>query len=299
MTLTLRAAFGEHPQLEPLRDGSVKVDDAEFDHVKVTPITAIFRRMCRNLEFDVCEMSLCTYFLARAHGKPFTALPIFPLARFQHGGALYNAETGIKNPKDLEGHKVGVRAYSVTPGIWMRGILAREHGLDLEQVTWILNDEEHVAEYNDGTPPNVVREVGADLAERLNQAEIAAAIGIRAEGPNLRPLIADPEAAARDFYRSTGILPLDHLVVVKDSLLAEYPHLGPALYQAFKEAKALTLKKTPDVKIGGAGIIDGDPLPYGIEPHRKGMEMLMDLTVEQKVLSEPLDIDGLFYPGLE
>ena len=156
-----------------------------------------------------------------------------------------------------------------------------------------------MAEYNDLTPNNVIREVGADLARCLNQGELAAAVGIRAEGPNLQPLIPDPEAAAREFYRRTGILPLDHLVVVKDSLLAEYPDLGPALYQAFKEAKALTLQKTPDLKIGGAGIIDGDPLPYGIEPNRKSLQMLMDLSVEQRVLSEPLDIDGLFLPGLE
>ena len=295
----LRTALGNHPHLDPLRDGSVKAEAVEFDHVEVTPITAIFRRMCRDLEFDVCEMSLCTYFLARAHGKPFTALPAFPLARFQHGGAVYNTDAGIDTPKDLEGRKVGLRAYSVTPGVWMRGILAQEHGVDWRKVTWVLNDEEHVAEYNDLTPPNVVRELGADLALRLSEGKLAACAGIRAEGPNIKPLIADPQEAAREFYRRTGILPLDHLVVVKDSLLAENPGLGQALYDAFKAAKAVTLQKTPDLKIGGAGIIDGDPLPYGIEPNRRSMQMLIDLSVEQKVLSEPLDIDGLFYPGLE
>ena len=110
----------------------------------MVPIIAAFRRMVRDVEFDVCEMAPTTYLIARARGAPFIALPIFVMRRFHHGGFVVRPDAGIKMPKDLEGKKVGVRAYSVTTGVWTRGIFINEYGLDASKVTWVVDDEEHV-----------------------------------------------------------------------------------------------------------------------------------------------------------
>src|SRR5215212_8985887 len=142
--------------------------------------------MVRNVEFDVCELAPTTYIIARAFGAPFVALPIFVMRRFHHGGLLVRSDADIQNPKDLEGKKVGVRAYSVTTGVWTRGILVDEYGLDSSRVTWVVDDEEHVEQLR--LPPNVVHVAeGKSLAGMMAAGEIqagfAANAGIGREGP--------------------------------------------------------------------------------------------------------------------
>src|SRR4249920_3269504 len=142
-----------------LKDGSVSPKTFAFDFVEVDPLIAAFRRMVRGNEFDICEMAITTYICARAHGKRMTAVPIFLVRAFHHGAILVNTKAGIRTPKDLEGKRVGVnRGYTVTTGVWARGILQQEYGVDLSKITWVLSGDEHVAEYR---PP---RECGADRA---------------------------------------------------------------------------------------------------------------------------------------
>src|SRR4029077_19421500 len=124
-------------------------------------------------EFDVCELAPTTYIIARGYGAPFIALPIFVWRRFHHGGLLVRPDAGIRNPKDLEGKKVGVRAYSVTTGVWTRGILIDEFGLDSSKVTWVVDDEEHVTQLQ--LPSNVVHAPdGKSLAGMMASGELAA-----------------------------------------------------------------------------------------------------------------------------
>src|SRR5207247_193192 len=127
------------------------------------------------LDFDVCEMAITTYLTAKAHDKPFTALPVFVLRQFSHSAIVYNVKSGVVSPRDLEGKKVGVRAYTVTTGVWARGILATEYGVDLDEVTWVVVDEEHVREYEKRS--NVMERAGANRAVLLVKGELAAAIG--------------------------------------------------------------------------------------------------------------------------
>jgi 4,5-dihydroxyphthalate decarboxylase len=96
----------------------VSVPGVQFEHVEIAPIIGAFRR---TLEFDVCEMAITTYLTAKAHDKQFTALPVFVLRQFHHSPIVYNVKSGVQSPKDLEGKKVGVRAYTVTTGVWTRG----------------------------------------------------------------------------------------------------------------------------------------------------------------------------------
>src|SRR5262245_62412456 len=133
---------------QALKDGTVKPKTFEADFLEVEPIIAAFRRMVRGNEFDVSEMALTTYICARAHGKPMTAVPVFLVRAFHHGAVLVNTKAGISRPKDLEGKRVGVnRGYTVTTGVWARGVLQNEHGVDLSKITWVLSGDEHVAAY--------------------------------------------------------------------------------------------------------------------------------------------------------
>src|SRR5215510_5040913 len=138
-TTVLKTAIATYPHTQGLKDGTVTAPGIQFEHLEITPIIAAFRRMCRALEFDVSEMAITTYLTARAYHKPFTALPVFVVRQFHHAPIVYNVQSGVTSPKDLEGKKVGVRAYTVTTGVWARGILATEYDVDLSKVTWVLN----------------------------------------------------------------------------------------------------------------------------------------------------------------
>src|SRR6266849_3681817 len=174
---------------EALKSGIVKPRTFEFDFHEVDPLIDAFRRMVRALEFDISEMALTTYITARAHGKRFTALPIFLVRAFHHGAIVHNTKAGIEGPKDLEGRKVGVnRGYTVTTGLWARSVLQEEHGVDLGKITWVLSGDEHVAEYR--PPANVVPiEKGKKMGDMLAAGELAAAIGIEVDHPDVKPLI--------------------------------------------------------------------------------------------------------------
>jgi 4,5-dihydroxyphthalate decarboxylase len=291
-----------------LKDGAVQLPDFELEFVELPHIIQAFRRMVRGLEFDVSEMAVTTYLTARAFQKPFTALPIFPERRFHHGAILYNTQLGIGSPKDLEGRKVGVsRGYTVTTGVWARGILQHEYGVNLEKVTWVLSGDEHVVEFR--PPPNVVSlGQGKTLEECLISGELAAAIGIKVEHPHVAPLI--PNATAHTFRRleRDAYYPINHLVVVKDAVLAKHPHVTAQLFDAFAAAKQqylerlrkglLTAPSAGDEMYARVAKITGrDPLPYGIEPNRVMLETLMGYAHEQGILPRSYAVEEVFAPG--
>ncbi|MGE0688929.1 MAG: hypothetical protein AB7P33_19480 [Dehalococcoidia bacterium] len=299
-TLTLNTAVGEHKVYDALKAGDVKIPGVEFQFQDVKPTTAIFRKMSRTLDYDVCEMALVTYFVGREFGKPFTALPAFPWQNMQHNAMYYNANK-ISGPQDLNGKTATSRSYTVTPGVWMRGILKEDFGIDSKTMKFIIGDEEHVAEYHDYYPSNVERRLGAKLVEILESGEADAGIaGTPASDKDyIKPMYPDPQAACKDFYQRTGIFPLNHMVVIKDSVLQENPWFAEALYEALKKSKEATFKADPNAKIGGAGVVDGDPLPYGITPNRHKIDALLDMCVEQGVMRRRMTIEELFPLGLD
>src|SRR5919109_2839890 len=204
----LKTAIATYPHTKGLKDGTVPVPGVQFEHIEIAPIIGAFRRMCRTLDFDISEMAITTYLTAKAYDKPFTALPVFVMRQFHHAPIVYRVKSGVQSPKDLEGKKVGVRAYTVTTGVWARGILATEYGVDLGKVTWVLNDEEHVEEYHQAYPPNVVYQAGANLAEMVAKGELAAAIGAgRVDSADVKPLIPSAREAEATWYQKTGIYP--------------------------------------------------------------------------------------------
>lgn len=304
-TTVLKTALATYPHTKALKDGTVTAPGLSFEYVEVAPITGAFRRMCRTLDFDVTEMAITTYLTARAFNKPFTALPVFVMRQFHHAPIVYNVTSGVQSPKDLEGKKVGVRAYTVTTGVWVRGILATEYGVDLDKITWVVVDEEHVLEYR--KPSNVLERPGANLAEMVAKGELAAAIGAgKVDSPDVTPLFSNAGETEAAWYRKTGIYPVNHTVVVKDSLLQADPTLAPRLFAAFAAAKAPFLAQ---LKSGGElpgdaqtlarrrSVVGDDPLPYGLPRNRKAMEAVIRFAHDQKILPRVVRPEEMFAAG--
>ena len=304
-----------------VKSGSAPIEGVEAKIVEVTPIVQAFRRMVRNVEFDVCELAPTTYMMARALGAPYIALPIFVMRRFHHGGFVVQPGSGIAKPKDLEGKRVGVRAYSVTTGVWTRGIFMNEYGMDSSKVTWVVDDEEHVTAVK--LPPNVEHaNEGQSLAGMMASGELQAGFtgraGIGRAGPpvgdwekrgdmhaaDIYPeLIADSAKVEADWYRRTGIYPIHGTIVVKEDVLKNNPWVGRALLDAFTKSKQPYLEK---LKRGEADNADdkryrdlmplvGDPLPYGMAANRASIEALMSYALQQKLIPQRMPVEQAFF----
>jgi 4,5-dihydroxyphthalate decarboxylase len=306
--LKLRVVTRTQGNNKALKDGIVKPRTCEFEFVEVDPLIDAFRRMVRGLEFDVSEMAMTTYITARAHGKRFMGLPIFLVRAFHHGAIVYNTRSGIKGPKDLEGRKVGVnRGYTVTTGLWARGVLQHQYGVDLDTITWVLSGDEHVAEYR--PPLNVVPiEKGKNMADLVRSGELPAAIGLEIESPDVKPLIGNAGEAGLEALRSRGHYPINHLVVVKDELLDAHAALAPDIFNAFAEAKRVYIRRLHSGQIQNPTRIDDlhrqvmeitgrDPLPYGIAPNRLAIEEILQYALEQRIIDRPVTVEGLFAPN--
>ncbi len=293
---------------EALKNGTEKPDGFELEFEEVPVLVQAFRRMVRGLEWDVCEMAITTYICAKAHGKAFTALPVFLVRGFHHNAIVYNTKSGIRTPKDIEGRRVGVnRGYTVTTGVWVRGILQDEFGVDLSKVTWVLSGDEHVAEYR--PPSNVIpMRPGTTLEEMLISGEIDAVVGVEIASPEIAPLIPNPDDTAYEALKTRGLYPINHLVVVKDELLAKYPDLAADLFGAFARSKQLYVDKLRAGSIANPDSTDrmyskvleitgADPLPYGIEPNRATIETLLDHAISQSIIDERPAIKSLFAPS--
>ncbi len=318
-TPRLTIAIADYGHTRALKSGHVPIRGAEAHFVEVKPIIGAFRRMVREVEFDVCEMAPTTYMIARALGAPFVALPVFLMRRFHHGGFVVRPEAGIKVPKDLEGRRVGVRAYSVTTGVWTRGIFINEYGLDSAKVTWVVDDEEHVTTLK--LPPNVVHAPeGKSLAGMMAAGELQAAFsgpaGIGRAGPptgawetggqastDVYPeLISDVAKTEAAWFRRTGIYPIHGLVVVRSEVLWKHPAVARALYDAFVEAKKpyiAHLKGTEgdaadDKKYRGLMPLVGDPLPYGLAANLPSIEAMLTYGLQQKLIPKRMSLEEAF-----
>lgn len=305
--ISLRTVTRTQGNNRALKDGAVTPRGFDFEFEEVPVLVHAFRRMVRELAYDVCEMSLTTYVCAKAHGKPITAIPVFLVRGFHHGAIVRNVHSGIREPKDLEGREVGVnRGYTVTTSVWARGILAEQYGVALDRVTWRPSGEDHVAEYR--PPSNAVPlPPGSDLTDLVTSGGLPAATGAVIDHPDVTPLIPDAAEAGYEALK-TGLYPINHLVVVRDELLAANPELAVEVFAAFAESKRRYVER-----LAGGGIADpdptdrmyqrvmeitgSDPLPYGIAPNRSMLDTLIRHAVDQKILDRPLSTESLFHPS--
>ncbi|MFT4075737.1 MAG: ABC transporter substrate-binding protein [Asticcacaulis sp.] len=314
--LKLTIAVAEAPHTAAIRNGSIEIEGVDAEIITVQPQIGAFRRMVRDVEFDVCELAPTTYIIAKAYGRPFTALPIFVLRRFHHAGLLVHPDSGVKTPKDLEGKKVGVRAYSVTTGVWTRQVLIEEFGVDNSKINWIVDDEEHVTQLK--LPENVSHTAPGDsLADMMARGELAAGfhanagIGrtgaptggwkeVEANYPDLFPNAAELEA---EYYERTGIYPMHGTIVVKDEILKAHPWVAKSIFDAFTKAKNEWLARldageatTASDKryLGLRPVVGHDPLPYGIAANIKTIEALEETAFKQGLTPRRMSIEELF-----
>jgi len=320
--LRLNIAIADYGHTRALKSGEVAIKGVDANFVQVVPIIGAFRRMVRDVEFDVCEMAPTTYMIARALGAPFVALPVFLMRRFHHGGFVVRPDSGIKAPKDLEGKKVGVRAYSVTTGVWTRGIFINEYGLDSGKVTWVVDDEEHVTTLK--LPPNVVHAPeGKSLAGMMASGELDAGFtgpaGLGRAGPptgawekggqateTYPELIANVADFEADWFRRTGIYPIHGLVVVRTEVLWKHPWVARVLYDAFVAAKAPYIQHLKgregddanDKKYRALMPLVGDPLPYGLEANLASIDAMLTYGLQQKLIPKRMSLDEAFVDPL-
>jgi 4,5-dihydroxyphthalate decarboxylase len=288
-----------------LIDGTVSSPEVPLVFVDEPVLVNGFRKMVRNLEFDIAEMALTTYITAKEHGVAFTALPVFLVRDFHHGATQVVRANAARTVSDLAGGRIGInRGYTVTTGVWGRAALAQA-GLDLESVTWVCSGDEHVAGY---TPPgNVVRAPeGRTLEKMLLEGELDAVVGASISHPDVVPLFASPDDAAAQEFRQSGVFPINHLVVIRDDLLQGDPSLARSVFALFAEAKnryVERLRAHPDDNRQD-GILSRvmemtgkDPLPYGIDPNRATLDAFIDTAVLQHIIHDRPAVEDLFAAG--
>jgi 4,5-dihydroxyphthalate decarboxylase len=277
--------LGDYPATAALKRGDIASSSVRLDFADIKPVSAGFKRTVRDLEFDVSEIAIVTFLIAKAHGKPLTLLPAVMMGRFQHPLIVYNAERGPLGPGDLAGRRVGVRSYSVTTGAWIRCILADDYGIAPAQMKWVTFEEAHVAEFRD--PPNVERApAGAKLMEMLFAGEIDAAIvgdGPPSD-PRIKTLLPDPAGAAHAWHAKHGAIQVNHLVAVKDSLSRAHPQAVREIYRLLAESKrAAGLPKAGELDLN----------PFGVEANRRNLEVAIECCHRQGLIPRRYAVDEL------
>ena len=281
---TLRIVLGDYPHTLPLKRAEITSPWLKLEFTEVKPLYQAFKPMVREHAFDASEMALVTYFQAKDHNKGLVLLPAAMLARFQHGTMLFNAERGKLSPSDLPGKRIGVRSYSQTTGVWIRGILQNDYGIDPSGVQWVTFEDGHVAEAGD--PAGVVRaRKEQDITEMLIAGELDAAIYGAAlpKDSRLQSVIPEPQAAARDWYDKHGLVPVNHMVVVTDELVRSNPKAVAELYRLLEEGRKAA---PPSGKI--------DTVPFGKEANRPCLDLLMSYCEQQKLISRRPNFDELW-----
>jgi 4,5-dihydroxyphthalate decarboxylase len=273
----MQIAIGTYDHTRALKDGRVTSPRISFDFIEVSPITRAFRHMAADLAYDVSEMALATYMLARAFDKPIVGLPIVLVRTSLLPGLVTAENSPIKDAHDLAGKTLGVRSYTQTSGVWVRGILQDAFGVDLSSLNWVTFEGAHVDEYTD--PPNVSRG-GADknLQDMVQSGELAAGIGIPA-GPGLRSVVPDAAQAEAEWASSSGVRTVNHIVVVRQDLLDQDPRLKQELTALFERAREGNSASVP---------------PIGVAPNRKAFETLARYAHEQGVTPKQFTVDELF-----
>ncbi|HEY7550550.1 MAG TPA: phosphate ABC transporter substrate-binding protein [Hyphomicrobiaceae bacterium] len=284
----LRTNLADYPVVRALKEGKVGSDLVELDFCGPTPANRGFKPMIRDGDFDAGELAIGSFLQAKAYNKALVLLPAVVMARFQHHAIVYNADRGTLAPKDLEGRRIGVRSYTQTTGIWVRGILEHEYGVDLSRLRWVCTDDAHVGEYRD--PAALVERPGPGakaLDRMLLDGDVDAlipAIDLTKDHANIRHLIPSPNEQAKAWVAKYGTVPVNHYFVVCKALADARPDAVGEIYRLLQESKALAAPPADGI----------DFYPYGVEASRKALELMVQYSVEQQIISRAFTVDELF-----
>ena len=273
--MRLRTLLGDHACTAALKRGVLKSDLVSFDFVDYTPTNKGFKPMVREQAFDVSEMAIVTYLMAKSVGKPMVLLPDVVIARFQHAYALYNAKRGRLKPADLNGKRVGIRSFTTTTGAWLRGILANDYGVDLDSIDWVTFEDAHVAEYKDTTKR---APAGKQIIQMLVDGELDAVLGEKVEHADLKPLFPDASAEEKSWFAKHKVLPINHMVVVSQDLSDKHPYAVREVHRLLAEsanASAASPRLAPD-------------------DIRRSLELIAHYSAQQKLIPRAFTFDELF-----
>jgi len=275
MGMRLRTLLGDHPGTSALKNGAIKSDLVEFDFADYSPTHKGFKRMVREQAFDVAEMAIVTYLMAKSFEKPMVLLPNVVVARFQHAHALYNPKRGTLNPADLNGKRVGIRSLTTTTGAWLRGILANDYGVDLDSIEWVTFEDAHVAEFRDTTKR---APAGKQIVQMLIDGELDAVLGEKLEHPQLKPLFADASAEAKSWFAKRQVLPINHMVVVSRNLSEKHPEAVREVHRLLSASAAAS---------SAAPRLSADEM-------RRSLDLITQYTAQQGLIRLAFTIDELF-----
>ena len=282
----LRVAIGDYPHTLPLKRGEITSPLLNVEYVDVKPMHLAAKPMVREHAYDIGEVALVTVLQAKAYNKGLRLLPAAMLSRFQHHTCLYNSARGELRPADLAGKRIGVRSYSQTTGVYIRGIIENDYGVDLSDVQWVTFEDGHVAEAKD--PDDVIRAAaGKDITQMLIDGELDAAIygAAMPNDPRLKSVIPDPDAAALAWYGKHHVVPVNHMVVTTDELMQAQPQAVAEFYRLLEEGKkAAGLPKAGEI----------DTVKFGREENRPCLEMLISFAVQQNLIPRRLSVDELW-----
>ncbi len=285
-SLNLEALFGDYPNTSPLLKGEIRSPQLNLNFANVKTASSAFKQVVRDFKFDVAELAIVTYLTAKAHNKPLVLLPVVLRGKFQHESLVCRAAQPPLTPQDLAGRRVGIRSHSVTTVTWVRGILQNDYGIDLDRIKWVTFEDAHVAEVHD--PGSFERApAGKDRLTMLVEGELDAAVvtGRELKDPRVQPVISNPESAALKWHQKYGLVPINHMVVVKESLSKSSPGAVKEIYRLLSESK-----KMSGVSTGK----DPDPFPLGVEANRKSLEMIIKYATQQKLIPRQFKVEELF-----
>jgi 4,5-dihydroxyphthalate decarboxylase len=275
MTTRLRALLGDYPGTAALKNGTITSDAIAFDFADYAPAHKGFKPMVREAAFDVSELAIVTFLMAKSFGKPMVLLPNVVVARSQHGYALYNAKPGTLKPADLNGKRVGIRSFTTTTGAWLRGILANDYGVDLNSIDWVTFEDAHVAEFKDTTKraPS-----GKQIIQMLLDGELDAVLGEKSEHADLKPLFADVAAEEKAWAARHNIVPINHMVVVSRALCEKNPDAVQEVHRLLAES-AQASPAAPH---------------FSADEMRRSLELIIDYCAQQGLIPRAFTVDELF-----
>ena len=280
--LTLSTLLATYPNTAALKNGSLFSPLVHFDFAEAKTANKCFKKLVREQKFDLGELAMVTFLQAKTYGKPYVLMPATVVARGQHHTIFYNPSRGQLDPGDLNGKRVGVRAYTQTTGAWLRGILKEDYGVDFKTIRWITFEDPHVAGFVD--PPWVERAAeGKELLRMLQDGDIDAAIFGSENPEGLTPLIPDASAAAQNWAERHGGIPINHMMVIKESITQTRPDVAREIYRLLKESANATsaLKNSPALR-------------FGVEAVRKSLETIIDYSERQGLVPRRYSVDELF-----
>jgi 4,5-dihydroxyphthalate decarboxylase len=281
----LYTLLGDYPNTMALKKAEVTSTLLDFDFAEVKVPNTAFKPLVREARFDVGELAIVTYLQAKDYGKPYVLIPATVLGRGQHHTIVYNPQRGALSARDLTGKRVGVRAYTQTTGAWVRGFLSDDYGVDCAKVRWITFEDPHLAEYKD---PDFVERApeGKALVQMLLDGELDAAIvGDKIPDPQLALLIPDADTVAQAWAKTHGGVPINHMIVIRDAISKSRPDLVREIYRVLYESR-----RAVPPPMGSPA----DPWRFGVEANRRSLEIIVDYSFHQKLISRKFSVDELF-----